>query len=251
MVALGRKINIIEPMSDETVVRLFQSQDRAAVREICCDTADSGRPVERFFPDREVFADLLTSYYTDIEPHASWVAVGRVPPRGAVSGDVACNGTRGESEVVGYLTGCLNTRRFLRAMAWRIAPRAFVKALERGTVWHPLTLRLLSANLGNWLRGAFRRTVPLRDYPAHLHINLRRDFRGQRVGQHLLERFFEQVQQARVNGVHAGVSADNAAGRRFFESFGFVELGRESRFRFPDAPDQETFTIIYGKRLFP
>jgi len=219
-------------MSDETVVRPFQPQDRGAVREICCDTADSGKPVERFFPDREVFADLLTSYYTDDEPQSTWVA----EQNGAV---------------VGYLTGCLDTRQYLRSMAWRIAPRAFLKGLERGAVWHPLTLRLLLANLGNWLRGGLRRAVPLRNYPAHLHINLRRGFRGQRVGQQLMERFFEQAGQARVSGVHAGVSADNTSGRRFFESFGFVELGRESRFRFPDAPDQETFTIIYGKRLFP
>jgi ribosomal protein S18 acetylase RimI-like enzyme len=239
---------------DTTVkIRPFEPRDRSSVREICCDTADSGNPVERFFPDREVFADLLTSYYTDIEPEATWVAVGRVPPRGedvpggAASGDAAYTGT--EDKVVGYLTGCLDTRRFLRAMAWRIAPRAFLKGLERGAVWHPLTLRLLSANLGNWLRGGFRRAVPLRDYPAHLHINLRRGFRGQQVGQQLMERFFEQARQARLSGIHAGVSADNAAGRRFFEGFGFVEIGRESRFRFPDAPDQVTFTIIYGKRF--
>jgi GNAT superfamily N-acetyltransferase len=212
------------------IVRLYQPGDRAAVREICCDTADSGNPVERFFPDREVFADLLTSYYTDEEPQSSWIA-------------------EQSGEVVGYLTGCLETRRFLRAMAWRIAPRALLKALGRGTVWQPLTLRLLSANLGNWLRGGFRRAVPLHAYPAHLHINLRRGLRGQRVGQQLMERFFEQVRQANLSGIHAGVSADNATGRRFFEGCGFVELGRESRFRFPDTPDQETFTIIYGKRF--
>ena len=217
-------------MSDELLVRRFEPHDRAAVREICCDTADSGNPVERFFPDREVFADLLTSYYTDIEPASTWIA----DQKGVV---------------VGYLTGCLNTRHFLRAMAWRIAPRAFVKALERGAVWHPLTLRLLWANLGNWLRGGFNRDAILHEYPAHLHVNLRRGFRGQRVGQQLMERFFEQVRQAHLPGIHAGVSAENDAGRRFFEGFGFVELGRESRFRFPDAPDQETFTIVYGKKL--
>jgi GNAT superfamily N-acetyltransferase len=212
------------------IVRLYQPGDRAAVREICCDTADSGNPVERFFPDREVFADLLTRYYTDDEPQSTWVA-------------------EHDGQVVGYLTGCLDTRRFLRAMAWRIAPSALFKALGRGTVWHLLTLRLLAANLGDWLRGGFRRAVPLHEYPGHLHINLRRDFRGQRVGQQLMERFLTQVREASLTGIRAGVSADNAAGRRFFEGCGFVELGRESRFRFPDAPDQKTFTIVYGKKL--
>ena len=220
----------ISDVTTELAIRPYEPRDRAAVREICCDTADSGNPVERFFPDREVFADLLTSYYTDDEPQSTWVA-------------------EQDGHVGGYLTGCLDTPRFLRAMAWRIAPCAFLKGLERGTVWHPLTLRLLAANLGNWLRGGFRRAVPLHSYPAHLHINLRRGFRGQRIGQQLMDRFFEQVRRASLSGVHAGVSADNAAGRRFFESLGFVELGRESRFRFPDTPDQVTFTIIYGKQF--
>ena len=34
------------------VIRGFQAADREAVRAICCDTADRGRPIERFFSDR-------------------------------------------------------------------------------------------------------------------------------------------------------------------------------------------------------
>ena len=208
-------------------VRRYEPRDRAAVREICCDTADSGNPVERFFPDREVFADALTRFYTDIAPQAAWVA-------------------EDAGQVVGYLTGCLDTRRYLRAMAFRIGPLAFVKALFRGALWHPLTRKLISANFGDWLRG---RRLPLHDYPAHVHINLRQATRGQGVGEQLMEPFLRQLKQAGVAGVHANVSENNATGRQFFEKLGFVELRRENRFRYPDAPDKQTFTIVYGKRL--
>src|SRR6266513_2903089 len=121
-------------------IRRYESRDRAALREIACDTADSGNPVERFFPDREVFADALTRYYTDIAPEATWVA-------------------EDAGKVAGYLTGCLDTRRYLRAMAFRIAPLAFLKALRRGALWHPLTRKLISANLGDWLRGGHRQEL--------------------------------------------------------------------------------------------
>lgn len=209
------------------IVRPYRPGDRAAVREICCDTADSGKPVERFFPNREVFADLLTRYYTDIAPEPVWIA------------DDA-------GEVAGYLTGCLDTRRYLRAMAFRIAPLAFLKALARGALWHPLTRKLIAANFGDWVRG---RRQDIGHYPAHVHINLRPVARGSGVGEQLMDAFLRQAKDAGIAGVQASVSEGNAGGRRFFEKCGFVPQGRENRMRFPDAPETQTFTIIYGKRL--
>jgi GNAT superfamily N-acetyltransferase len=216
-------------MTGEVVIRPYEPRDREAVREICCDTADGGEPMESFFPDREVFADLLTRYHTDYEPQSTWVA-------------------EQDGRVIGYLTGCLDTRRFLRVMAWRLVPLAFFKALERGTFWHPQIVKLLSANLSGWLNGGFRCEVSLWSYPAHLHINLRKGNRGQKIGRQLMERFMEQARQAGVNGVHAGVSSENEQARRFFESFGFTPLAREARFRSPDT-QQVVCTIVYGKRL--
>ena len=60
-------------MNENIIIRKFEDKDRAAVRKICCDTADRGEPIERFFPDREVAADLLTGYYTDYEPSSTFV----------------------------------------------------------------------------------------------------------------------------------------------------------------------------------
>ena len=89
-------------------IRPYRQADRHAVRAIVCDTAERGGPVERFFHDREVFADLLTRYYTDWEPGSLWVA-------------------ERDAWVVGYLTGCLDTRRYHRVMAWRIIPMAVLR----------------------------------------------------------------------------------------------------------------------------
>ncbi len=93
-------------MGTDVHVRPYEARDRAAVRQICADTADAGQPVESFFPDREVFADLLTNYYTQFEPQSTFIA-------------------DNDGEVVGYLTGCLDTKRFLSTMKWRIVPVSF------------------------------------------------------------------------------------------------------------------------------
>src|SRR5271154_414309 len=108
-------------------IRPYALRDRDALRQICADTADSGQPIECIFPDREVFADLLTNYYTQFEPQSAFVA-------------------DNNGKVVGYLTGCVNTKRFLRVMTWRIVPVIFVKALLRGALWHPQTIRLVRNN---------------------------------------------------------------------------------------------------------
>ncbi len=211
-------------------IRPYEPRDRVGLRQICCDTADAGQAVERFFPDREVFADLLTNYYTEHEPQSVFVA-------------------DDHGEVVGYLTGCVDTKRFVRAMTWRIVPVVLVKALFRGVLWHPQTVRLLRANLPMWLKGGYRDNATLDGYPAHLHVNVREGFRGQRVGQGLVETFCERARAARVSGVHAGVSAENPRACHFFEELGFAAVHREPRFRKLDNPSHVLETIIYGKKL--
>jgi len=202
------------------IVRRYEPRDRASVREICCDTADAGAPIDRFFPDREVFADVLTKYYTDFAPTTTWVA-------------------EKDWRVVGYLTGCLDTRQFIRTMAARIVPAAALKALAHGSLWH----RFVRQNLR--VPTSQRRQL-LAEFPAHFHLNLRDGCRRHGAGRQLLEKFLDQARHADVSGIHAGVSEENVAGRKFFEREGFVAIGREDRFR---TSDQPAVTILYGYRL--
>ena len=214
----------------EVIVRPYEPRDRAAVRRICCDTADSGRPVERFFKDREVFGDLLTRYYTDYEPQSCWVA-------------------EHDGAVVGYLTGCLDTHRFTRVMMGRVVPAALLRAMGRGTFLDALTWKLVAVNWRMAAVASARRGDLLRQFPAHLHVNLQTGFRGQQAGQRLVEAFCQRARAAGVAGVHAGVSADNEQACRFFAGLDFNELARESRFRTPDEPNRVVDTVIYGRLL--
>lgn len=102
--------------------------------------------MEHFFSDREIFADLVTRYYTDLDPHAVWVAE---------------SGRR----VLGYLTGCMDSRLYWRATCLRVIPPAILRAIPRGTFFQTETRRLL--------RGGFRRPVDFARYPAHLGLSLR------------------------------------------------------------------------------
>ena len=54
-------------------IRSFRASDRAAVRRLCCQTGFLGAPIDPVYEDHELFADFLTTYYTDHEPESSFV----------------------------------------------------------------------------------------------------------------------------------------------------------------------------------
>lgn len=212
------------------IVRLYQSQDREAVRQIACDTADMGEPVENFFGDREVVADLLTRYYTDYEPGSLWVA-------------------EYEGKVVGYLTGCLNTWRYFRVMVWLLVPWIVIKSIFRGVLLREDTWRLFRAATKTLRISGFKRHIPLDEYPAHLHVNVEKGFRSQNVGRSLVERFIEQVKVAGLRGIYMAVREDNVGGRRFFEHLGFIELSRYPTVYTRGGPHKTVYAIVLGKKI--
>ncbi len=218
-------------MDTKPVIRLYRSSDRPVVRKICSDTADLGRAVENFFYDREIFADLVVSYYTDFEPACLWVA--------------DC-----EDRVVGYLSGCKNSRRYLRVMCSRIIPRILIPAFWRGVLLHKDTRRIFKAMFKNLQIGAFNRRDLFRLYPAHMHINLEECFRHRGLGTALVERFLEQLSRDHLAGVQVSVCQDNHLACNFFERLGFSVLGRYPMVRFHKTNGlKASHTVIYGRRL--
>jgi ribosomal protein S18 acetylase RimI-like enzyme len=148
-------------------IRPYKAEDRAALRTLCCDVADKGSPIENFFSDREVAADLLTKYYTDYEPQSTFVA--------------QCDG-----RLVGYINGCMDNRRHGLAMFWLIMPALLIKAFKHGIFFQPEIHQLLRGMLKNWRRVFVWRRKSFHSHQGHLHIGIAGDFRGQQVGRNLV-----------------------------------------------------------------
>lgn len=217
-------------MQSNVIIRLYEPRDRRGVRQIACDTADRGNPVESIFQDRELITDLLTRYYTDYERESLWIA--------------DYNG-----QVVGYLTGCLNSNRYLRFMNFYIIPRTIIKAILRGMLWKAELYRFIIAGFITWRLGGFKRYISFNKYPAHLHVNINKDFRGQHIGDFLVEKFIEQAKSKGIKGIHFGVREDNAPARNFFERMGFYPINRYAAV-FPYGKIfQKHYTVIYGKEV--
>ena len=221
---------VLREYPSEIPIRPYTFRDRAVVRSICCATADRGRPLENIYPDCELVADLVTRYYTDIEPGFSWVA-----------GE--------EGQVAGYLTGAPDTRRCNRIMAFRVGPRAVLAAMGRGALrrrqnW--LMLKALALTPGCLLT---RRHFALDDFPAHLHIDILAAYRGRGVGRRLMAEFLVQLKEAGRRGVHAFVRSDNSSACSFFERQGFRALDRCSLPLPQNGGAGSVPNIVYGLRI--
>jgi len=190
----------------EPTIRRYGPADRAAVRRIYADTAFFGEPVEAHFDDRELFADLGIEVYLEAFPEHAWVAVEA-------------------GEVVGYVLGCPAGDGAVRREVIRRMP-AVLGRLLRGR--YRIGRRTLSYFLDNAWAGLRGGLLEIQDprYPANLHINLRRGYRGRGLGSRLLAAYLDHLGRLGVRGVHAVTTDRNPGAARLFEKAGFRLLER-------------------------
>jgi GNAT superfamily N-acetyltransferase len=195
----------------EFVVRHYQQKDRGTVLRIGADTAFFGDPIEAYMEDRNIFLDAFYAYYTDLEPEHLWVA---------------CRDER----VVGFLTGCVDTRSYGWKYLRFILPGVLLRLLRGRYRFGKRSIGYITGMLTGVLRGELPH-ADLGVYPAHLHINVEADWRGRGLGRRLMEAYLQNLRELGVNGVHLDTSSLNEAACRLYEKMGFHLLdARQARF---------------------
>ncbi len=195
----------------EVVVRAYEARDRSAIRALCFETGDKGSSARTFFADSELFSDLWTLYYTDIEPESTWVA--------EVDGEFA-----------GYLSCSFHESKSTLLTLLYVLPIALFKALLRGTLFRPYIWNIVFGTIICWIRTPIIRVTSKNKFDSHLHINLNKNFRGRKIGESLLLKLFDKSKSLGTYGVMAGVRADNGSGLQFFQRQGFIKLEEQPGF---------------------
>ena len=177
----------------------------AAVRDLCCLTGNNGDPVA---PNRrELFPRIWIEPYEKILPE--WTYVAEI-----------------ESVIVGYLTGCPDSHKFIRAKGWRVT-LPLLLAIASGRYRH-------APDGASFVRQALRIRLPaercfsprlqreiLVAYPAHLHINIDAPHRRTGTGRRLIDAYFGDLKKHAVPGVHLYCDAGPVP---FYRKVGFQVL---------------------------
>lgn len=209
----------------------YEPRYREAVRRCVFETGRGGASVESFFPDREMFADMLVLYYTDYMSDYSYIPL--------VDGEPA-----------GYLLGEPDTEKYNRTMKDEIYP-LLLNNLLRGR-YRPgrQGRRYIARGLHQLLTGD-NMTPPLDMFPAHLHIDLFAPYRRFGLGTRLINHFIEALRGLGTPGLHLGTSTSHTEALPFYEKLGFrrYAVRRAPVSYFFEADQSDFYGVWYVKSL--
>lgn len=213
---------------DEIQIRPYQASDRKHVRHIAWETAFLGEPASVFFDGQEILEDFLTLYFTDEVPESCFVA-------------------ESLGSVVGYLIGAKDAKRMNRFFQTKMLPALFFKALARGIFLKRINLIFFFRCLLSFTKGEFRMPDFFKEYPAVLHINLKKGFRGSGIGSKLMDAYLEYLHREKAEGVHLATLSDQAS--LFFKKQGFVLLHQGRRSYFKYLLNRDLAVYIFAKKI--
>jgi len=210
------------------VIRPYRPGDRAAVRAICADTGFLGKPIDPVFEDRELFADYLTSYYTDAEPESTFVC-------------------ELDGEVKGYVMGSRFPKKKER-FEKRLIPRLVVRGLWR---YFTRPYNAATRRYVRWLLTRARQEQPFTppDIP-HFHFNMRPEARTVAGTREITDIFFTYLRECGETQVYGQVVAfETRRGARMFERYGFRVIDEREVTKYRDLDPRKIFLFTILKDL--
>jgi ribosomal protein S18 acetylase RimI-like enzyme len=214
------------------LIRGYRPEDRPLLRDICADTGFLGKPIDPVFEDRELFADYLTRYYTDIEPESTLVC--------------EYNG-----KVMGYLMGC----RFPKKKA-RFERRLIPSLAARG-LWRYF-MRPYNADTRKYVRWILTKAREQNPYTPpnipHMHFNLRPEARNIATTRELVDTFLQYLCDHGEKQAYAQVVAyETRRGVRTFERYGFRVIDEREVTKYRDYYPKKIylFTVLKDLTLNP
>ena len=210
----------------EIQIRNYAPGDRVAVRQLCCETGFLGKAIDPVFEDRELFADYLTAYYTDIEPEAAFVLLQ--------------NGI-----IKGYLLG---SRRPLRQQWFGFFHnlQLFAKGMLRYRSYNPATREFI-----HWiLKNSWREVPAAPRKTAHFHFNVLPEARSLASTQTMMNMYFDFLRAHGEKEVFGQmVTFESRRGAKVFERFGFRVIEKKEITKYRGRHHEPVYLTTVIKQL--
>lgn len=195
----------------EITIRPYHPSDLPDLYRICLLTGDNGQDASSLYQNPDLLGLYYVGPYVTFEPNLCFVLTLDHQPCGYVLGtqDTAAFRARTESDWFPILR-----QRFPLPNDTDTGPDAQItRMIHRGRIVRD----------------------EVRQYPAHLHIDVLPVAQGQGWGKKLMELFIQQLKVCGATGLHLGVSQTNSRAVRFYERCGLWVIKDVGHF------------LIYGK----
>jgi hypothetical protein len=202
------------------IIRPFAAKDREKIRFICCETGYLGNPIDSIFSDRDLFADYLTRYYTDIEPELSWVG-------------------EKDGEVVGYLIGC---KRWKLNQWWGIW-NGIRLAAKAGLRFITGRYDSKDRKFLKWIiLSAWKETPPTPPESAHFHFNSLQGHRKMGIARDMVVTLIKKLREAKVPRVYGQmITYNNRRTEKVWEYLGWKVINKKKVTKYQKTLDKELF----------
>lgn len=207
-------------------IRPYAPRDREAIRALCCETGFLGKPIDDVFEDRELFADYLTAYYTDVEPESSFVL-------------------EQDGVVKGYLLG---SRRPLRQQ-WHSFfhnIRLFLDGMRRYHRYNRATREFI----GWILRNSWREVPAAPRRTAHFHFNVLPEAQSIAGTHAMLNAYFDYLRARGEQAVFGQmVTFESRRGAKVLERFGFRVIEKKEITKYRGKHPEPVYLTTVIKQL--
>lgn len=184
-------------------IRRARLEDEAALYDICLRTGDSGQDATGLYTDPRLLGHVYAAPYLHHAPDFAFVL----------------EDTQG---VGGYVLGAPDTAIFEATLEQHWWPPLRAEYPDPQAI--PPTERTRDERLAYLIHHPGRTDAQvLRDYPAHLHIDLLPRMQGGN-GRPLMQHLIDALTEAQVPGVHLGVGRRNEKATHFYRRLGFEVL---------------------------
>ncbi len=213
-------------MPSGAVIRSYRKSDRETLRRLCCETGYLGRAIDPVFEDRELFADYLTSFYTDREPESCFVL-------------------EQDGEVKGYLMG--SRRPFLQQFHNFLLN---ISLFARGVCRYPRYNAASKAFVRWILLNAWREVPAAPRRIPHFHFNMLPEAQNFGSTRELLVHFLTHLRAHGEKQVFGQVvTFEERRGAKVFERFGFQVVEKKEITKYRAHRDEPVFLCTVIKDL--
>ena len=197
-------------------IRPYHPADLISYYSICLKTGDSGKDATGMYKDPDLIGHFYAAPYAVIEPDVCFT--------------LTCDGVP-----CGYIIGTKDSEKFSKCceIEW------FPELRERYILPHEDD-ESLDAGIVRLIHKGQIVKDEVKEYPAHLHIDLLPVAQGQGLGRKIITTFTDNLKQLNVPALHLEVGKKNEGAVAFYERVGFhrieeyeysIAFGMQRRYR--------------------